>query len=126
MSLRFLEMIAEQRIREAQERGELDDLPGAGRPLRFEDDTFVPPDLRLAYKMLKNAGYLPPELEEERELRSTAELLRHLEDEGERYRQVQKLNLLVTRINLRRRRPVNLEVDQVYYRKVVERVQVRR
>nr|WP_246325426.1 DnaJ family domain-containing protein [Dissulfurirhabdus thermomarina] len=119
-------MIAEQRIREAQERGELDDLPGAGRPLRFEDDTFVPPDLRLAYKMLKNAGYLPPELEEERELRSTAELLRHLEDEGERYRQVQKLNLLVTRINLRRRRPVNLEVDQVYYRKVVERVQVRR
>ncbi|RME59693.1 DUF1992 domain-containing protein, partial [Candidatus Parcubacteria bacterium] len=51
----IIETIAEQRIREAQARGELDDLPGAGKPLALEEDNpFVPPELRMAYKVLKN------------------------------------------------------------------------
>ena len=59
----MLEFIAEQRIAEAIAQGELDDLPGAGRPLALDDDAHVPEDLRLAYRILKNAGYVPPELE---------------------------------------------------------------
>ncbi|HYX66540.1 MAG TPA: DnaJ family domain-containing protein [Burkholderiales bacterium] len=58
-----LELLAEKKIREAIERGELDDLPGAGRPLELVDDALVPEDLRLAYRILKNAGYVPPEVE---------------------------------------------------------------
>lgn len=59
----MLEFIAEQRIAEAIANGELDDLPGAGLPLDLDDDALIPEDLRLAHRSLKNAGYLPPELE---------------------------------------------------------------
>jgi hypothetical protein len=58
-----LDAIAERRIREAQERGELDDLPGAGAPLALDDDALIPEDLRAAYRVLKNSGFLPPELD---------------------------------------------------------------
>ena len=59
----MLEFIAEQRIAEAIAKGELDGLPGTGRPLDLEDDAHVPEALRLAYRILKNAGYVPPEVE---------------------------------------------------------------
>ena len=59
----MLEFIAEQRIAEAVAKGELDGLPGEGRPLDLDDDAHVPQDLRLAWRILKNAGYLPPEVQ---------------------------------------------------------------
>jgi hypothetical protein len=48
----MFELIAEQRIAEAVERGELDDLPGAGRPLDLSPldlgrDPLVPEDYGL-------------------------------------------------------------------------------
>ena len=49
--------IAEQRIEESMRRGEFDNLEGKGKKIVFEDDSMVPEDLRMAYKMLKNAGY---------------------------------------------------------------------
>lgn len=55
--------IAERRIEEALARGELDNLPGEGRPLELDDDSRVPEDLRLAYRILKNAGFVPQEVE---------------------------------------------------------------
>jgi len=116
------EKIAEKRIQEAQERGDFENLAGKGRPIVFEDDSFVSPDLRMAYKILKNSGFLPPELQADREIRETRDLLEGLEDEKERYRQIQKLNLLVTKINIQRPRPVQLEINQTYYRKIVERI----
>jgi hypothetical protein len=51
-----LEYLAEKKIAEAVERGELDDLPGAGRPLELEDDALVPEELRMANRVLRNAG----------------------------------------------------------------------
>jgi hypothetical protein len=59
----MLDFLAERKIAEAVSRGELDELPGAGRPLALDDDTLVPEDLRLAYRILKNAGFMPPEVE---------------------------------------------------------------
>ena len=122
----MFERIAERRIREAMERGEFENLEGKGRPLVFEDDSFIPPDLRMAYKVLKNAGFLPPELLAEKEIQEVEDLIAHLEDEEERYRQMKKLNLLITKANMMRHRPINIEKHQVYYRKVVERVTVRK
>ncbi|MGC8736932.1 MAG: DnaJ family domain-containing protein [Dissulfurimicrobium sp.] len=119
-----MEQMAEKRIREAMERGDFDNIKGKGRPLVYEDDSFVPPDLRMAYKILKNAGFLPPELQEGKEIRTAIDLLNGLTDEEERYRQVRKLNIMITKINLARKRPVNLEVNQLYYRKVAEKVRV--
>ena len=59
----MLDFLAEQRIAEAVSRGDFDDLPGAGRPLELDDDALIPEDLRLAYRILKNAGFVPPEVE---------------------------------------------------------------
>ena len=122
----FIEQIAEERIRVALENGEFDNLPGQGKPLDLVDDAHVPPELRMAWRILKNAGCLPPELEAEREIHTALELLEGLTDEAERYRQMQRLNLLVTKLNESRRRPVFLEMEQAYYDKVVARVPVQR
>lgn len=124
LSLAFIEAIAEERIRAAQERGEFDALPGAGRPLNLDDDARVPEELKLAWRVLKNAGCLPPELEAEREINNAMELLSAMTDEAERYRQMQRLNLMVTRLNETRRRPILLEKNQVYYDRIVARVPV--
>jgi Domain of unknown function (DUF1992) len=59
----MLEFIAERRIAEAVAGGEFDDLPGAGQPLDLTDDALVPEELRVAYRILKNAGFVPPEVE---------------------------------------------------------------
>ncbi len=126
MDFLFIERIAEKRIKEAMEKGEFENLEGKGKPLKFEDDSFVPPDLRMAYKILKNAGYLPPEIEAEKEIRTTMDLLRNAQDEEERYRQVRKLNVIVMKINMLRKRPINLEKNQFYYKKVVEKVTIRK
>lgn len=124
LSLAFIEAIAEERIRAAQENGEFDALPGQGRPLDLDDDAHVPPELRMAWRVLKNAGCLPPELEAEKEIRNGLELLSAMTDEAERYRQMQRLNLMITKLNEGRRRPVLLETEQVYYDKIVARVPV--
>lgn len=61
--MHFLELLAEQRLKEAIERGDFDELPGCGKPLPEEDiNPFIPVENRAAYRVLKNAGYLPPEL----------------------------------------------------------------
>ncbi len=124
--LQVFEKIAERRIQEAMERGEFENLEGKGKPLVLEDLSHVPEELRMAYKILKNAGYLPPEVQLMKEIKTTEDLLDHLEDEGTKYRQIKKLNLLITKLNLMRRRPVNLEKEQVYYEKIVAKVRVRR
>ena len=51
----MLDFLVEQRLSEAVSRGELDNLPGAGRPLALDDDPLVPEDLRLAYALGKLA-----------------------------------------------------------------------
>jgi len=126
LSLAFIEIIAEERIRTAQENGEFDDLPGRGKPLDLNDDAHVPPELKMAWRVLKNAGCLPPELEAQREINSAIELLSAMTDEAERYRQMQRLNLMITRLNESRRRPVFLEAEQDYYNKIVARTPVRK
>lgn len=79
-----LSRIAEARIREAIERGELDDLPGKGKPVKIDDLSRVPEDLRVGTLMLKRAGVLPPELELRKEILSLETLIAACEDDGER------------------------------------------
>ena len=57
------ELIAERKIEEALARGEFDGLPGEGRPLELDDDALVPEELRMAYRILKNAGFAPQEVQ---------------------------------------------------------------
>lgn len=73
--------LAEQKILEAIENGELDNLPGKGKPLNLDDMHNVPPDLRLEYKVLKNAGLLPEEATVRKEIIALEELLKSCRDE---------------------------------------------
>jgi hypothetical protein len=55
------ETLIEQRIREATERGDFEGLPGTGQPMQLDDDLLVPEEVRVAHRILRNAGYVPPE-----------------------------------------------------------------
>lgn len=119
-----LQIIAEERIQEAIRNGEFDNLPGMGKPIKYEDDSNIPEELRMSYKIMKNSGCLPPEIEERKEIQQAKDLLASLTDEQERFRQMEKLNLLVMKANMRRKRPVALEENQIYYEKAVAKVTV--
>ncbi|MBU2549542.1 MAG: DUF1992 domain-containing protein [Proteobacteria bacterium] len=116
--------IVEQRIQEALERGDFDDLPGRGRPLNLSDDARVPEELRLAYKILKNANCHPPELELKKEIIQIEDMLAGIQDEKEKYRQIKKLNFLVTKLNMIRPTRVEFEEQQRYFSKIVDRMSV--
>ena len=89
--------IAERRILQAIARGELDDLPGAGRPLALDDDALVPHEARVAHRILKNAGFVPAEILERREIARLEALLPGLDASG-RARTLAKLAVLRTRL----------------------------
>ncbi|MEG2005120.1 MAG: DUF1992 domain-containing protein [Bilophila sp.] len=118
-------IIAEQRIREAQSQGTFDNLPGQGQPLQLEDDSQVPEDLRLAYKMLRNAGFAPPELEDRKEAQSIMEFLKHCDDEQEKVRQMRKLDVILARISRSRGHSVSLSDTNPYYTQVIDKISVR-
>jgi hypothetical protein len=80
----LFQRIAEQRILEAQRNGDFDNLPGKGKPLELEDLSWVPEDLRVGYKVLKNAHVLPPEAQLLKDIHTLEDLLKHVEDEGAR------------------------------------------
>jgi hypothetical protein len=103
------EIIAEQKILEAIARGEFANLPGAGKPLRLEDDSMVPGELRISYKVLKNAGCIPPELELRKEIITLRDLLRTLEDEESKKNKYRELNYKLLKLNLMMRRTVSLD-----------------
>ncbi len=116
------EKIAEERIREAIQRGEFDNLPGKGKPIKLENDSHIAPELRIAHKILKNAGCLPPELELKKEIQTTEELLSGIKDTQEKYRQIKKLNYLIMKLNVMRRVSPLLEEGQYYYEKVLDKI----
>ena len=101
--------------------GDFDDLPGRGKPLELEDDSHVPPELRMAYKVLRNAGCVPPELAERKEISNLADMLEHCEDEQERVRQMQKLRFMILQARMKHQRPLNLD-DDTYYDRLLERL----
>lgn len=117
----LLDKIAESRIQDAIARGELRGLPGEGKPLQLDDDSAIPAELRVAYRILKNAGYLPPDLELRKELREAEHLLQQL-PEGERSRARARLELLQLRLAAARRSPINLLLEDQYRERLLERL----
>lgn len=115
----LLDQIAEARIAEAIERGEFDDLPGAGKPLDLDGDALVPEDLRVAYRILKNSGFLPPELQTRREIADVSTLLATLDDPDKRHRAQRRLELLLRQVA--QHRSSDLRLDAAYYQQVSER-----
>lgn len=104
MALSIFDLLAERRIAEALRRGELDDLPGAGRPLVFEDEPFVDAETRMVNRILKNAGIAPAEVGLRRELAALRAQLATLPEGEARTRLRQRLALLLIELSERRRR----------------------
>ena len=66
----WMDSLIEDRVARAQANGEFDDLPGAGRPLDLDDDRRVPEPLRMACRILKNAGFVPPQVQTLKDIRA--------------------------------------------------------
>ena len=114
--------IVEERIQKAQEQGLFDNLPGKGRPLQLEDDSHVPEDLRLAYKILKNADCLPPELQLKKEIRQMEDMLDSIPDEKEKYRLIKRINFKIMKLNMMGKKSPLLEETEIYYKKIVNKL----
>jgi hypothetical protein len=115
--------IIEERIRRAQQKGEFENLAGAGKHLIFENDGHVADELRLAYKILKNADCLPPEIELKKEIERTEDLLSGMEDTAEKYHTLKKLNFLIMKLNSTGNMSIEFEMPQKYSGKLIERLE---
>lgn len=115
--------IAERKISEAMARGELDNLAGAGKPLEMDEDlSGVPEELRMAYKILKNAGFVPPEVELRNEIVSLREMLGQLEDDEERRTLRRQLDFKLLKLNMMRKRPLDLDEFPEYRDRIIDRL----
>ncbi|GAA0498023.1 DUF1992 domain-containing protein [Salinibacillus aidingensis] len=74
-------ILAEEKIKTSIDKGELDDLPGKGKPLPEDDLAGVSEDLRTSYRMMKNAGVLPEEMKIKKEMVTLEELMNQTQDE---------------------------------------------
>ncbi len=98
----LIDKIAEQRIIEACEKGEFNRLAGSGKPVNLGDDSCVPESLRAGYRLLKNAGYLPPELHARKEIANVQQLLLAVDtdDAGAIHHLNARLNYLLMKANI--------------------------
>jgi hypothetical protein len=118
--------IVEERIRKAQRKGDFENLAGSGKPLKLEEDRHIAEELRLSYKILKNADCLPPEVELKKEIERTEDLLRGMEETAEKYSTMKKLNFLIMKLNAMRNKSVDFEIPQQYSASMVERFESRK
>jgi len=119
--MEFLHRIAERRIIEALENGEFDNLEGAGKPLNLDDDMWIPEDLRIAYRILKNANCTPPELEFRKEVINLCSLMNTIDDDKERMKKLRELNFKLLKLNLTRKKPLQFEDFPEYEGKVIDK-----
>ncbi len=117
------EALVEQRIKKAQKDGEFDNLEGTHKPLQFEDEN-IPSELRLGHKILKNSGFLPPEIELKKQINQTEQSLNLAHIDAPEKRKIQKkLNYLITKLNtIRGDRPVSPVLTDVYHDNIVKKI----
>jgi hypothetical protein len=121
--MEFFSKLAENRILEAIEAGEFDNLTGTGQPLNLEEDSHIPPELRMAYKILKNADCLPPELELRKQVVQLQDLVAAMPDEAEKLKQMRRLNFLMMKLSMMRPVSAQLLEHDLYTPKVLERLE---
>ena len=130
-----IDRLVEQKISEAIARGELSNLPGEGAPLELDDDSLIPEPLRMAYRVLRNAGFVPPEVLVLREIGDLERQLEHLSQnenlsrdqnlshDDERARALRKLQYLRLRLEASGRFRYVLHSASKYSGKLLDRLQ---
>jgi len=81
--------LVESIIKEAQEQGEFDNLPGKGKPIDLTTYFDTPEDVRMAYSVLKNAGINSHEAELLKEIAELRQILMAVLDEDKK-KKIQK------------------------------------
>ncbi|MEX6183256.1 DUF1992 domain-containing protein [Providencia hangzhouensis] len=90
LSCQSFNLWAERHIQEALSKGELSNLNGEGKMLQLEDDSLVPPELRAGYRILKNSGYLPTELQQRKDALTLSHMLQGLSVDDPNYTSMSK------------------------------------
>jgi len=114
------ERIAEDRILTAINNGFFDNIEGKGKPFK-QENKYIPDDLRLAYKILKNANYLPPEIELKKEIHRTEDLLSNMPETHEKFNLMKKLNYLIMKYNILSNKSFNSDLPQCYNDKIIQK-----
>ncbi|WP_226683119.1 DnaJ family domain-containing protein [Sutcliffiella horikoshii] len=115
--------LTDEKIRKAYEDGEFENLPGYGKRLELEDLSNVPPEMRMAYKMMKNAGMM-----EEQQVRTEIEYLEDLIDGVHSDMEEARLNQRLTEKQLRlqqlvqkKKKDANSAVFKDYQNQILKR-----
>ena len=97
-----LDKTVEGIIKEAQVRGEFDlnNNPKKGKPLELSTYFETPEHLRLAYKILKDSGYIPEEIDLKKEIGKLEEKLKRMLDTKERKKLRKEIELKTLKLNL--------------------------
>lgn len=117
--MNLIDQIAEQKIMDALLKGYLDNLAGQGQPLHLDDDSFVPEELRVAYRLLKNSGFLPPEAHLRKEITDVNQLLMEAVSEEEEMKLSKRMNYLLMQLSV-----INSDssiFSEEYYLKILNR-----
>jgi len=114
--------IAEERIIRSMEAGEFENLKGAGKPLSLEDEAWVPEDLRMTYRVLKNAGCIPAELDKRKEILSLKDMINVIDDDKERLKKLRELNFRLLEFNMMRKIPFSLDGLPGYGERILEKL----
>ncbi|MGW6148649.1 DnaJ family domain-containing protein [Bacillus mycoides] len=116
--------IAEEKIRQAIRNGDLDHIPGKGKPLQLEDLSMVHPELRMSYKILKNAGMIPPEMELQKDILKIEDLIACCYDEVERKELQEELTAKTLRFQqvMEKRKIKDSSVFRMYQGKVFRKL----
>jgi hypothetical protein len=118
--LSIIQTIAERKIQQAIAEGTVLDLSHwKDKPLPPDDMAHVPEDLRMAYRLLKNAGYVPEEVALQKEITCLEQMLTACTDEKEKIRQLKRISCLKTKLECRMGRSIELGEDGPYYNRVV-------
>lgn len=97
--LDLFHIIAEEKIKQAMKDGEFDRLPGMGKPLKLDDMAGIPENLRMAYRIMKNAGYTEEETDLRKELMTIEDLIKKCDNDSEKQSLQKQLNEKLLRFN---------------------------
>jgi hypothetical protein len=122
----YLHRIAEQKIEQYLREGRGADLSHwKNKPLSLKDDMAnVPAHLRMAYRILRNAGYVPEEVALQKEIVRIEDMLAHCSDEQVKIKQMKKIEFLRVKLDSKIGKKLQVDTDSPYYSKVVENITV--
>ena len=121
----LIDKIAEQRIVEAAKNGAFNALLRQRKAVALQDDLHVSESLRVGYCMMKNAGYIPPEIQARKELANLQQLLMSIDrhDGTQRRNLRMRVNYLLTKIGMNNAGSGSGATQNAYYEKLLVRME---